>query len=263
VHLEQVVDGRLQLGLYEPELLVHLVPQDLPEDCDVVVAGGVLLDARNDVAGCLDGEALQAVLLVEVGEEVLVHGLAGQLALEVLFVELEFGVVDFLDGVLELLDGEALIGGVVVVAAADAGLPGDLAHLVEVAADALHVPPRLALPRPLQLRLLCPRLEGLDEGHALGESVALRVLEDGVGQLLVVGFQLGDLSDEFVLLLAHALQLLLHDGVLIDDRVLRLELVVVALVVLLLLLVELDASQRQRQLWVDWGIHETSLKRRS
>ena len=49
---------------------------------------------------------------------------------------------------------------------------------------------------------------------------------------------------------AHTFEFLLHDGVLVDDGVLRLELVVVFLYLLSLLLLELDPGQGQRHLWV-------------
>jgi hypothetical protein len=87
-------------------------------------------------------------------------------------------------------------------------------------------------------------LEGLDEGHVFCQAFALGVLEQGICQFLIMGLQLGNFGDELILLLAHAFEFLLHDGVLIDDGVLRLELVIVPLVVFLLLLVDLDPGKR-------------------
>lgn len=45
VHFEEVVDGGLEFCLDVPELLVYFIPEYFSEDGDVVVLGGVLLDA--------------------------------------------------------------------------------------------------------------------------------------------------------------------------------------------------------------------------
>ena len=62
----------------------------------------------------------------------------------------------------------------------------------------------------------------------------MRHPHDGLGKLLIVIFELSDLTDQLILLLPHSFELFLHDGVLVDNGVLRLEFVVVALLVLLL-----------------------------
>jgi hypothetical protein len=45
VHFQQVVNSRFEFGLYEPKLFIDLIPEYFSEDCDVVVAAGILLDA--------------------------------------------------------------------------------------------------------------------------------------------------------------------------------------------------------------------------
>lgn len=63
-----------------------------------------------------------------------------------------------------------------------------------------------------------------------------------------MGLKLRNLCDKFVLLLPHTLQLLLHDCVLVDYGMLRLEFIVVTLVVLLLFLVDLDTRKGKSEL---------------
>lgn len=60
-------------------------------------------------------------------------------------------------------------------------------------------------------------------------------------------------------MLPHSLELLLHDGVLVDDGMLRLELVVVSLIVFFFFLVQLDSSQGKSKFFIDKALHETSL----
>mmetsp|Transcript_5215 Transcript_5215/g.4799 ORF Transcript_5215/g.4799 Transcript_5215/m.4799 type:complete len:213 (-) Transcript_5215:250-888(-) len=94
---EEGEDGFLDSVLDEPELLVALVPEYLAEQGDVMVFLLVLLDAADDGGGPLNGEALEAVPLIEVGVHVLLHGLPGLLPLLALDVELLLLEVDVLD----------------------------------------------------------------------------------------------------------------------------------------------------------------------
>lgn len=45
LHLQEIVDCGFQLCLDESEFLVNLVPEDFAEDGDIVISGGVFLDA--------------------------------------------------------------------------------------------------------------------------------------------------------------------------------------------------------------------------
>lgn len=58
VHFEQVIDSGLELSLDEPKLLIHLVPQYLSKYADVIVLGGVSLDAWDNAGSCLYGQVL-------------------------------------------------------------------------------------------------------------------------------------------------------------------------------------------------------------
>ena len=92
--------------LDEPELLVTLVPQDLPEQADSVVFLGELLDARDD-AGCpLDDQVLEPVSLVQVCVHVLLHRLTRQLVLLTLLVVLDLLAVDVVNDVCQLLQAQ-------------------------------------------------------------------------------------------------------------------------------------------------------------
>eukprot|EP00760_Papus_ankaliazontas_P014640 PhM_4_TR16122/c8_g1_i1/m.101358 len=108
VHAQQLVHRLLELPLHEAELLVDLVAEDLAEDSNVVVVGAVLAHALDDGRGPVEDEVLQTVLLVEVRVHVLLHGLARQVRLAALDIELGLRRVDVLDDVLQLSQGEAL-----------------------------------------------------------------------------------------------------------------------------------------------------------
>lgn len=123
----------------ESKLLVYLVPQYLAKNCYVVVSAGVFLYARDDVAGCLDSQTLQAVFLIEIGKEILVHCFPCQLALEILLVKLQLRVIDLFDGFLELLQSQIFVGIVVVVVMSDVDLFGDFGHFVEVTSHSFDV----------------------------------------------------------------------------------------------------------------------------
>jgi hypothetical protein len=58
-----------------------------------------------------------------------------------------------------------------------------------------------------------------------------------------MSLQLRDFCDKFIFLLTHTLELLLHDGVLVDNRMLRLKLIIIALIVLFFFLVNFDTCQ--------------------
>lgn len=59
MHFEQVIDGGFKLGLYEPELLIDLVPEYFSKHTNIVVFSRVCLNSRNDAAGCLNRKILK------------------------------------------------------------------------------------------------------------------------------------------------------------------------------------------------------------
>jgi hypothetical protein len=78
-----------------------------------------------------------------------------------------------------------------------------------------------------------------------------------------MGFKLANLCNKFILLLPHSLELFLHDGILVNNGMLRLELIVVALIILLILLVDLHPGEWQCEFSIDAKVQETSLNSRS
>ena len=76
-------------------------------------------------------------------------------------------------------------------------------------------------------------MESLNDTDGFG-GIAVRDFHNGFGKFFVVVFELCELGDEFVLLFTHPFEFFLHDGVLVDDRVLGLKLVIVALFVFFL-----------------------------
>jgi len=96
--------------LDEPELLVALVLEHFPKEGDLVVFFDVGLDPLDDGGGPVDDERLEAVFLVEVGVHVLLHGFDGQLAFSALQVVFHLLLVDVVDRVFQLLQGQDLAG---------------------------------------------------------------------------------------------------------------------------------------------------------
>jgi len=94
--------------LNEPEFLVALVLENLAKERDFVVLLDVGLDPLDNGGGPVDNKALEAVLLVQISVHVLLHGLDGQLALPALDVVLDLLLVDVVDNVLQLLQGNDL-----------------------------------------------------------------------------------------------------------------------------------------------------------
>ena len=58
MHLQQVVNGRLQFALYVPELFVYFIAQDFPENRHIIVFTGESLDGGNDAVGCFNSQTL-------------------------------------------------------------------------------------------------------------------------------------------------------------------------------------------------------------
>ena len=85
--LEQTIERLLHMHLYRPEFLIAIVLQNLTEEHDLMVLLHVQLDAVGDGHGPLDDETFQPILFVEVGVDVLLHGLSGHLRLHLFRVK--------------------------------------------------------------------------------------------------------------------------------------------------------------------------------
>ena len=108
VGLEEPADGLDGFLLLEVELFLDLVAEDFAEEQHQVVCFGVLADHRDDGSGPVDHEALEAVLLGEVGVHVLLHGLAHEAGAQVLRVEVFLAGHHVSDGVAQLVHRERL-----------------------------------------------------------------------------------------------------------------------------------------------------------
>ncbi len=97
------MDGLLERQLDEPEVLIYLVSQNLPEQADVRILLRVLLDAADDGPRPLDDKLLQSVSLIQISVHVLFHGLPGLLGLDTLLVVFLLLCVHIVYYVLKLL----------------------------------------------------------------------------------------------------------------------------------------------------------------
>mmetsp|Transcript_33919 Transcript_33919/g.33032 ORF Transcript_33919/g.33032 Transcript_33919/m.33032 type:complete len:354 (-) Transcript_33919:1374-2435(-) len=110
-HLEQLDQRVFHVQLDEPELLIALVLQDLPEQRHIMVFPQISLYPVDDGSGPLDDQVLEAVPLVQVSVHVLLHCFPGQLVLLTLLIELHLLRVDVLDDIFQLLEGQhSLLG---------------------------------------------------------------------------------------------------------------------------------------------------------
>lgn len=94
------------MQLNEPKLLIALILEDFAKERDLVVLLNVRLHALDDGGGPVHDERAEAVLLIEVGVHELLHRLHWQLRLSALYVVLYFLLVDVVDDVLQLLEGQ-------------------------------------------------------------------------------------------------------------------------------------------------------------
>jgi len=108
-HLQDVLDGLFHMHLDEPELLIALVLEDLPEQSDFVVIPQVAPDAIDQGAGPLYDQGLQPILLIQVGVHVLLHRFYGQSGVSALDIILYLLGVDVGNGVFQLLQGKHLL----------------------------------------------------------------------------------------------------------------------------------------------------------
>lgn len=72
--LQELANRTLDGQLHVSELLIHFVPQHLSKEEHLVVLMLEARDGLDDGGGLVNDDALQAVLLVQVGVEVLLHG---------------------------------------------------------------------------------------------------------------------------------------------------------------------------------------------
>ena len=103
---QQALQGVLDVHLDEAELLIALVLQDLAEETDVVIVILMHLDAVDDGDKPFYDKVLEAVLLIQISVDVLLHGFAALLRVLALFVKLDLLRVDVLNRVSKLLDGQ-------------------------------------------------------------------------------------------------------------------------------------------------------------
>ena len=111
--LQKMAQGLADVHLYEAELLVALILQDLREERDLVIVPDIALDTRDDRASPLDDERLEAILLIKVVVHELLHGLDRELGLVALPVVLELLRVDVANDVLQLFQWQHLGMGLV------------------------------------------------------------------------------------------------------------------------------------------------------
>lgn len=94
------------MNLDIPELLIDLIFQDLAEEHDLVVLGGVLLDCVDDGRGPVANELLQAVPLVQEGVHMLLHSLTRLSVHFALFIRSSLRCENLLDELLGLPQGQ-------------------------------------------------------------------------------------------------------------------------------------------------------------
>ena len=93
--------------------------------------------------------------------------------------------------------------------------------------------------------LLAGRLESLKDGDVDGSSLISPCNFDKiVCQLFIVAFDLTDLANKVIFLFPHPFQFLLHHGILIDNRMLLLKLVIISLFCIFLFLIQLHSGKR-------------------
>ena len=95
--------------LYEPELFIALIAEDLAEEGHFMVVFGVLFDACDYGCGPLDYQVLQPVSLVQVRVHVLLHRFLRQLAFIALRIKLRLLGVDIVYQVLQLFQGQCAL----------------------------------------------------------------------------------------------------------------------------------------------------------
>jgi len=90
------------MNLYESELFIALVLENLAKQSDIVIFSEERFDAVNQSCCPLDDQVFKTVALVEVRIHVLLHGLSRQLALFTLLVILHLLRVHVVDKVFKL-----------------------------------------------------------------------------------------------------------------------------------------------------------------
>ena len=107
--LKQCEHGLLDSLLYEPELFIALVPENLSEQRHLMVILGVLLDARDYRSCPLNNQVLQTIPLVEVSIHILLHGLLGLLAFLAFQVKFHLVSIHVVDKLFQLLQRQGAL----------------------------------------------------------------------------------------------------------------------------------------------------------
>ncbi len=104
--LEETDKGVLDMELDVSELLITLILKDLSEESNIVILSEIPLGSIADSSHPLNDQTLEPVSLVKVGVHELFHGLSGKLRFLTLLVILHLLLVNVIDDVLQLLQGQ-------------------------------------------------------------------------------------------------------------------------------------------------------------